>query len=154
MSAHLHWAWPFAQSALVLVMIVYLLRVHRQLGRLKDARAEAQRWLTEFVQTTNRLRETFGDIKERMGRLEADLAAAEARLGQIARAEQRRGADRAWAAAVRGGPDSPPPLPDPASPPPTAAAASPPPTIATASSPRLPAAPTGQGWKAQLARLK
>lgn len=143
MAAYLHLAWSIAQSALVVLMIFYLLRVHRQLGRLREARSEAQRWLTEFVQTTNRLRESFGEIKERTGRLEADLAAAESRLGQIVRAEERRAADKAWAAAVRS--DSA------QTDKPSARAAEP----ACGPAPESrPAERAGQDWKAQLARLK
>lgn len=143
MAAYLNIAWSIAQSALVLLMIFYLLRVHRQLGRLRDARSEAQRWLAEFVQTTNRLRQSFGEIKERAGRLESDLAAAELRLGQILRAEERRAADKEWSAAVRGDPD-------PTNKPPECAA----PTDIGLASGNRPAQQAGQDWKAQLAHLK
>jgi heme exporter protein D len=144
MGAYLHFLWPAVQSALVILMIVFLLRVHRQLNRLREGRSEAQRWLTEFIQTTNRLRETFSEMKERMVRLETDLAAAESRIGQILRAEQRRGADRAWAEAVRGGTAATPAAlrPDTAAPPPGSAAPSP------------PVEPPGQNWQARLAQLK
>lgn len=143
MGAYLHLAWPLAQSALVVLMIVYLLRVHRQLSRLRDARSEAQRWLTEFVQTTNRLREAFDHIGERIGRLEADLAAAESRLGRIVRAAQRRAADEAWVSAVRG--DTEQPAASEASAPQPAASAVP-------EGPKTERA--GQDWKTQLAQLR
>ncbi len=143
MAAYLHLAWPVAQSALVVLMIVFLLRVHRQLSRLRDARSEAQRWLTDFVQTTNRLREVFDNIKERICRLETDLAAAESRLGQFARAEQRRSADKAWAAAVRG--DAA--VPDGQATSDQQPAARPVPDSRTAEQ-------AGQDWKARLAQLK
>lgn len=147
MGAYLHLAWPVVQSVLVLLMIVVLLRVHRQLSRLRDARSEAQRWLTEFVQTTNRLRDAFAEIKDRMGQMETDLAAAEARLGQIVRAEQRREADRAWNAAVHAS-DA---VASSTSIAPRASAAVP------ASEPAPPAPPAerpGQSWQARLAQLK
>lgn len=147
MGAYLHLAWPALQSVLVLLMIVVLLRVHRQLNRLRDARSEAQRWLTDFIQTTNRLRDVFAEIKDRMGRLETDLASAEARLGQIVRAEQRREADRAWNAAVRGSADAVSAAPSA----PRARAAMP---VSEPAPPAPPAEPPGQSWQARLAQLK
>jgi hypothetical protein len=71
--------WQTAQSLLVVVMIFLLVRVHRQLSQLRRARSEAQKWLTEFVQVTNRTTHAFDVLSARFSELENGLRSAEAR---------------------------------------------------------------------------
>jgi len=86
--------WQAAQTLVVVVMIGLLVKVHRQLALMRSARTEAQKWLTEFVEVTNRTKHAFDTLSTRFSQLEYSMRDMEARPVAIDAAGPGRDPDK------------------------------------------------------------